>query len=215
MDEQFEYSLTAEERAARRAERTAAREERRRKQRMQLFKNLALGGGICLVLVICVLLGIKAYQSFSQQEIQNDPSTLTAQKPDITIQQPPVEPDLPDLPEQPYSLSANERTVTIGGQESARFMVLIGKGTGLTGAGYDVRPDWEANYAIAERITASLNEQADRLGRSICLRTGRFNQHIAPCSVLIECGSNHNTLQEVLTGVPYLAQAIADALSVQ
>ena len=111
--------------------------------------------------------------------------------------------------------NAIQRTVTIGGQESARFMVLIGKGTGLTGAGYDVRPDWEANYAIAERITASLNEQADRLGRSICLRTGRFNQHIAPCSVLIECGSNHNTLQEVLTGVPYLAQAIADALSAQ
>lgn len=109
--------------------------------------------------------------------------------------------------------NAIRRTVTVGGQESARFMVLIGKGTGMTGSGYDVRPDWEANYAIAERITASLNAQADRLGRSVCLRTGRFNQHIAPCSVLIECGSNHNTLAEVLTGVPYLAQAIVDALA--
>ena len=108
--------------------------------------------------------------------------------------------------------STIRRTVQIGGQEVARFMVLIGKGTS---GGYDVKPDWEANYAIALRITDSLNHQHEELCREVKLKSGRFNQHIAPHAVLIECGNNYNTLEQVLRGVPYLAQAIADALNQQ
>lgn len=104
--------------------------------------------------------------------------------------------------------NAIRRTVQIGGEDVARFMVLVGKGTGVTGSAYDVRPDWEANLAIAKKITAALNSQCDQLCRDVKIKTGRFNQHVAPCCVLIECGSNHNTLEEVLRGVPYLAQAI-------
>lgn len=119
-----------------------------------------------------------------------------------------------DLHRDAYdSPNAIRRTVNIGGTEVARFMVLVGKGTGQTGAGYEIKPEWEKNYAIAERITNALNVQADQLARSICVKSGRFNQHIAPCCVLIECGSNHNTLQQVLDGVPYLAKAIDAALA--
>lgn len=118
-----------------------------------------------------------------------------------------------DLHRDAFAESAKVvQTVAIGGEEVARFMVLIGKGTGQTGAGYDVKPDWEANLAIAERITASLNRQKANLCRDVKIKTGRFNQHIAPQCVLIECGNNRNTLQEVINGVPYLAQAIDDAL---
>ncbi len=106
--------------------------------------------------------------------------------------------------------SGIKRTVVIGGEEVARFMVLIGKGT--TG-GYADKPDWEANLAIAERITANLNHQCSSLARDVKVKTGRFNQHVDDCCVLIECGMNTNTLAEVLAGVPYLAQAIADALT--
>ncbi|MBQ8556252.1 MAG: stage II sporulation protein P [Clostridia bacterium] len=107
------------------------------------------------------------------------------------------------------SSSTIRKTVNIGGTDVARFMVLVGKGT--TG-GYAEKPDWEANYVIAEAITDHLNSQCEGLARDIKVKTGRFNQHIAPCCVLIECGMNTNTLQEVLSGVPYLAQAIADTL---
>lgn len=118
-----------------------------------------------------------------------------------------------DLHRDAYAdADAIRRTVTIGGEDVARFMVLIGRGTGVTGAGYDVKPDWEANLAIAQRITQALNDQCDQLCRDVKIKTGRFNQHIAPRCVLIECGSNHNTLEEVLRGVPYLAQAIHQAL---
>lgn len=107
------------------------------------------------------------------------------------------------------STSTIKRTVNVGGVEMARFMVLIGKGTG---AGFDVKPDWESNLAYAEVITNSLNSQVDSLCRDIKIKTGRFNQHVAPRCVLIECGNNLNTLEQTLNGVPYLAQAIMDAL---
>jgi len=108
------------------------------------------------------------------------------------------------------SASTIKRTVSIGGEEVARFMVLVGQGT--TG-GYVEKPNWTANRQIADRITAALNEQCDGLARDVKIKTGRFNQHIADCCVLIECGTNWNSLDEVLAGVPYLAQAISDALN--
>lgn len=116
-----------------------------------------------------------------------------------------------DLHRDALSASSTiRRTVEIGGMECARFMVLVGKGT--TG-GYDVKPDWEANLLIAQRITSSLNGQHEGLARDVKIKTGRFNQHVADCCVLIECGVNTNTLEQVMNGVPYLAQAIADALA--
>lgn len=108
------------------------------------------------------------------------------------------------------STSTIKRTVNIGGEDVARFMVLVGKGT--TG-GYEEKPDWEANLAIAERITEALNDQCQSLARDVKIKTGRFNQHIADRCILIECGMNYNTLDEVLAGIPYLAHAVAQALS--
>lgn len=107
------------------------------------------------------------------------------------------------------STSTIRRTVSIGGEEVARFMVLVGKGT--TG-GYQEKPDFAANQAIADKLTAHLEEQCEGLSRDVKVRTGRFNQHIAPCCILIECGTNENTLAQVLCGVPYLAQAISDTM---
>ena len=102
-----------------------------------------------------------------------------------------------------------KRTVNIGGEDIARFMVLIGKGT--TG-GYTEKPDWESNLVIAKAITDALNAQSDGLARDVKIKTGRFNQHISDRCVLIECGVNTNTLEEVINGIPYLAEAIKQAL---
>lgn len=107
------------------------------------------------------------------------------------------------------STSTIRRTVNIGGEDAARFMVLVGKGT--TG-GYHEMPDFAANLHIAELLTDKLEAQCEGLSRDVKVRTGRFNQHIAPRCILIECGTNENTLEEVLCGIPYLAQAIAETL---
>lgn len=118
-----------------------------------------------------------------------------------------------DLHRDAYVASyGGSNTVAIGGVQVAKLMLLIGKGEGVTGQGYDVKPDWEANLAIAQRMTDDLNAQASGLCRDVHIKPGRFNQHVAPACVLVEAGNNRNTLSEVLAAMPYLADAIVKAL---
>lgn len=113
-----------------------------------------------------------------------------------------------DLHRDAYSEGNGPNTVEVGGEQIARLMFLVGKGTGQTGAGYNVKPDFESNLTVAQLLTNRLNMQADNLCRAVKVKTGRYNQHIAPCCVLVEAGNNHNTLEEVLRAMPYLANAI-------
>lgn len=118
-----------------------------------------------------------------------------------------------DLHRDAYSASyGGGNTVSIGGAAVAKLMLLIGKGEGVTGQGYDVKPDWEKNLAIAQAITDDLNEQAEGICRDVHIKTGRFNQHVAPACVLVEAGNNKNTLKEVLAAMPYLADAVVKVL---
>lgn len=105
--------------------------------------------------------------------------------------------------------STIKRTVNIGGEEVARFMILVGQGT--TG-GYAEKPNWQANLQLAQRITDVLNGYCPQLARDVKIKTGRFNQHVSEGCLLIECGLNFNTLDEVLAAIPYLADAIAQTL---
>lgn len=119
-----------------------------------------------------------------------------------------------DLHRDAYVASyGGSNTVSIGGGSVARLMLLVGKGEGVTGQGYEAKPDWEKNLAIAQAITDSLNQQCSGLCRDVRVKAGRFNQHIAPSCVLVEAGNNRNTLNEVLSAMPYLADAIARVLS--
>ncbi len=114
-----------------------------------------------------------------------------------------------DLHRDAYSESQKgKNTVNAGGTETAKLMLLIGKGEGYTGSGYDRKPDWEANLQVAQSITDALNEQADGLCKDVRIKSGRFNQHVSNSCILVEAGNNRNTLAEVLAAMPYLADAI-------
>lgn len=113
-----------------------------------------------------------------------------------------------DLHRDAYSENNGPNTVEINGEPVARLMFLIGKGTGQTGAGYDEKPDFDSNHTIATLLTNRLNLQADSLCRPVKIKSGRYNQHVAPCCVLVEVGNNLNTLEEALRAMPYLCNAI-------
>ena len=71
-----------------------------------------------------------------------------------------------DLHRDAYVASyGGDNTVSIADTDVAKLMLLIGKGEGVTGQGYDVKPDWEKNLAISQAITDDLNEQASGLCR--------------------------------------------------
>lgn len=119
-----------------------------------------------------------------------------------------------DLHRDAYVASySGGNTVSAGGAEAAKLMLLVGKGEGQTGQGFDEKPDWEKNLSIAQRITDALNAQADGLCRDVCLKSGRFNQHVSDACILVEAGNNKNTLAQVLAAMPYLADAIRDAMT--
>ena len=113
-----------------------------------------------------------------------------------------------DLHRDAFSKNNGPNTVEKDGADLARLLILVGKGTGQTGAGYAGKPNWEQNRAIAQAISNRLNLQCEDLCRGVALKNGRYNQHVADCCVLIEVGNNYNTLEEALAAMPFLANAI-------
>lgn len=97
------------------------------------------------------------------------------------------------------------------GKQMAYVMMLVGKGTGATGSGFDERPDWPQNLALAQAVTDEMNAQVPGISREVKVKTGRFNQHVSTGALLIEVGNNQNTLSEALASCPVIAAAIARA----
>lgn len=97
------------------------------------------------------------------------------------------------------------------GEQAAYVMLLVGKGTGSTGSGFDARPDWPENLALAEEITQAMNALAPGITREVKVKSGRFNQHVSTGALLIEVGNNRNTLAEALAACPVIARSLAEA----
>lgn len=93
--------------------------------------------------------------------------------------------------------------ITVDGEETARIMFVVGQGEKYTD-----KPYFDNNYRTAERVTSYLNAIHSKFARPIRVKTGRYNQHIAPNSLLIEIGHNANTLEQALHAVPYVAEGI-------
>ena len=101
--------------------------------------------------------------------------------------------------------------VTINGRQCARLMFVVGTGKGATGTGYGQMPDFDSNYALADRITNTLNGIDPGLTRDIRVKPGRYNQHISNQCLLVEVGHNANTFEQALNSIDYLAAAIAES----
>ena len=112
-----------------------------------------------------------------------------------------------DLHRDAYSAAeAPTDYLTINGTETARLMFVVGRGEK-----YEEKPYFDSDYALASRITAHLCAIDEKLARPIRVKTGRYNQHVAPNCLLVEVGHNANTLEQALAAMPYLAESIAFA----
>jgi len=94
----------------------------------------------------------------------------------------------------------------INGEKVAQCMFVIGSNALLT---HDY---WQENLKLACKIQAEASKLYPNLMRPIYLREERFNQQISTGSVILEVGSNGNTLEEAKLGAGYVAQAIANIL---
>lgn len=96
---------------------------------------------------------------------------------------------------------------TLDGQEVAQLMLVVG-----TDASGLAHPDWKNNMNFAVNLQADLNGAYPNLMRPINLRPQRFNTHLRPGSLLLECGSSGNTLEEALRAVRLFGEKLADRI---
>lgn len=94
---------------------------------------------------------------------------------------------------------------TVDGEKTAQVMMVIGSNdTGLE------HPNWEQNLSLAVHLQRELNGRYPTLARPITLRTSRFNQQLTTGSLLVEVGSNGNTLQEAIAGARLFARTAGE-----
>lgn len=92
----------------------------------------------------------------------------------------------------------------INGEKTAQVMLVLGTDSlGLE------HPNWRSNIKFAAKIQNSAEKLYPGLMRPINLRRERFNMHLTTGSILLEIGSNGNSLHEAETSAIYIANAIA------
>ena len=62
------------------------------------------------------------------------------------------------------------------------------------------------NFAL--NLQNHLNSLYPSLMRPLNFRSQRFNQHLAPGAIIVEVGTNRNTLEEALLGAEYFAEGL-------
>ncbi len=111
------------------------------------------------------------------------------------------------------ALQAEDGTKTklvanVEGEKVAQVLVLCG--TNQAGLPND---HWEENLKFALKIQNELDNLYPGFARPLNLRKERFNMHATTGSLILEIGTNGNTLEEALASIKYLAKCIANVLN--
>lgn len=107
-----------------------------------------------------------------------------------------------------YSDGTKAKPVTeINGKKCAQMMIISGcqeKGNGIEGF-----PDWEYNLVFALQLQQKLEDMYPTITRPLYFCPRRYNMNVNHCSLLIEMGSDANTLSEGVYSGKCLGTALA------
>ena len=91
---------------------------------------------------------------------------------------------------------------------ASQIMILIGSdSSGLE------HPDWQQNLRLALYLQKAVCSEYPSLMRPVQLVSYRYNQHLTHGSMILEVGSNGNTLQEALAAIRLFGKAAGPALA--
>ena len=93
------------------------------------------------------------------------------------------------------------------GTVASQIMLLVG--TDESGLEH---PNWQQNLSLALYLQQAAASAHPTLMRPVSLVPQRYNQQLAPGSLLLEVGSSGNTLQEALAAIRLFADAVGPAL---
>lgn len=101
-------------------------------------------------------------------------------------------------------------TAKINSEDAAKIMLVVGSNaSGLE------HKNWEENMTFAYKLQQHISSIYPDLMRPINFRSQRFNQQLAPAAIIVEVGTNGNTLDEALLGARYFAEGLADFIKTQ
>lgn len=101
-------------------------------------------------------------------------------------------------------------TADIGGEKTAQVMLVIGTNEG--GLSHD---NWKSNLKLGLHLQERLTSLYPKFARPLNLRKERFNQHATPGSMIVEVGTDGNTLAEAVRAGKHFAVALAEVLHAQ
>lgn len=96
----------------------------------------------------------------------------------------------------------------VPGVDASQVMLVVG--TDQSGLSH---PTWKKNMSFALKLQYKMNELYPTLARPVNLRKQRFNQHTAPGALIVEVGTNGNTLDEAKEGAKLFARALIEVLN--
>ena len=91
-------------------------------------------------------------------------------------------------------------SIEIAGKKSARILIVVGTNERKP------HPNWKKNYDFAEALYKQGEKMYPGLIKGITTKAGTYNQEFHPHALLLEFGSDYNTLEEA----SYAAQLFTD-----
>lgn len=98
--------------------------------------------------------------------------------------------------------------IEIYGKKAAQIMIL----TGCEDGNVKNFPQWEKNLAFAVQLQNKISKDNPKLLRPLMFCNRKYNMHLTPCSLLVEFGTDANTLAEAVYSAELFAESLADYL---
>lgn len=94
----------------------------------------------------------------------------------------------------------------INGKKTAQIMLVVGTNVNLQ------HDSWQENFKLASKIQAKAADMFPSLMRPIDLRQERFNEQLTKGSLIVEVGSNGNTMEEAIRGGEAIAETVCKVI---
>ncbi len=100
-------------------------------------------------------------------------------------------------------------TATVKGKKAAQVMII----TGCEGGKVKSFPSWKENLAFSLDLQNAVEKSYEGLMRPVYLSYRQYNMDLTPCSVLLEFGTDANTLEEAVYSAQLLGTAMGKMLN--
>lgn len=96
----------------------------------------------------------------------------------------------------------------INGKKAAQVMII----SGCEGEGVENFPEWKKNLSFAVKLQAAVEDNFEGLMRPIFFCHRKYNMDVTPASILLEFGTDANTLEEAVYSAALVGKSLGDML---